>query len=121
MDASAEAVCFDESDLEDIARGRRGDLFSVLGAQPAPRGWRLAAFVPGAEEVRAVDLTGEAIAGLAPQGGDVFAALLPHRPEAWRFEARRGSDRWVEEDPYRFGPILGAQDEHYISEGTHGR
>ncbi|MEM6439748.1 MAG: 1,4-alpha-glucan branching protein GlgB [Pseudomonadota bacterium] len=121
MDASAEAMCFDESDLEDIARGRRGDLFSVLGAQPAPGGWRLAAFVPGAEEVRAVDLTGEAIAGLAPQGGDVFAALLPHRPEAWRFEARRGSDRWVEEDPYRFGPILGAQDEHYISEGTHGR
>ena len=121
MHASADAALFTDPELDDIAGGRHGNLFSALGAQPMDGGWRLAAFVPGARSVRAVGLDGTEIAALAPQGRDVFAALLAERPEAWRFEAGRGGDAWVEEDPYRFGPILGAQDEHYISEGTHGR
>ena len=104
-----------------IASGRHAGLFDVLGAHPLPRGWALRAFVPGAEAVTAETPEGAEIAALAPLGEGVFAIALPERPGAWRFRARRGGDVWVAEDPYRFGPVIGPQDEHYVGEGSHGR
>jgi len=110
---------------EDVARriasGRCGDPFSHLGAHRVGEGWAIRAFVPGAEAVTLEAPDGEALAEMAGQGDDVFVARLPERPAAWRFRGRRAGDVWVEEDPYRFGPVLGAMDEHLIAEGTHGR
>ncbi len=104
-----------------IAGGRHATLFDVLGAQPWKGKWVLRAFVPGAEQVVAETPEGEEIVRLERQGHDVFAASLETRPAAWRWRARRGGDEWVVEDAYRFGPVLGEQDEYFFSEGTHGR
>ncbi len=106
-----------------ISEGTAHELFALLGAQPCGEGWALRAFVPGAEAVEAVDpADGATLAALAPgPAPDHFAALLAARPAAWRFRARRGVDVWEVEDPYRFGPVLGPQDEHFIAEGSHLR
>ncbi|SFI29072.1 1,4-alpha-glucan branching enzyme [Albimonas pacifica] len=106
---------------ERIAQGRQSSLFDVLGAHPQDDAWRLAAFVPGAERVEAIDLEGETFAELSPQGADVFAALLDARPEAWNYRAWRGGTDWEVKEVYRFAPILGELDEHLFAEGAHGR
>jgi 1,4-alpha-glucan branching enzyme len=111
---------------EDAARvgsGAAWDLFALLGAHPCGGGWALRAFLPGAEAAEAVDpADGRTVAALAAgPAPDHFAAFLPERPLAWRFRARRGEQVWEAEDPYRFGPVLGPQDEHYIAEGSHLR
>jgi 1,4-alpha-glucan branching enzyme len=105
-----------------IAAGDAHDLFAHLGAHPVAGGWALRAFVPGAEAVEAIAPDGSVIAALrSGPTPDFFAALLPDRPAAWRFRARRGGDVWEMDDPYRFGPVLGPQDEHFIAEGSHLR
>ena len=119
--AAPDRTLTDSAQSARIAAGRHPCLFDVLGAHPDGDGWVLRAFVPGAESVRAESPEGAVLADLAPQGDDVFAARVADRPAAWRLRARRGGDDWTEEDPYRFGPVLGDQDEHYLSEGRHGR
>ncbi|MEO1688641.1 MAG: 1,4-alpha-glucan branching protein GlgB, partial [Pseudomonadota bacterium] len=103
-----------------IAEGRCGDPFAVLGAHPLAQGWALRAFLPGAEAAELVDPQGEVLAEAAHLGRGLFEARLPARPDAWQWRARRGEDVWQEDDPYRFGPLLGDLDEHLISEGSHG-
>jgi 1,4-alpha-glucan branching enzyme len=111
------------ADAESVSRGAAWNLFGLLGAHPVGGAWALRAFLPGAESVEAVEpRSGAAIAPLAAgPAPDHFAALLPGRPLGWRFRARRGGDVWEVEDPYRFAPVLGPQDEHYIAEGSHLR
>jgi len=113
----------DPGDAARIAEGAAWDLFALLGAQPCGGAWALRAFIPGAEAVEALDQAdGAPLAALEPgPAPGHFAALLPARPAAWRFRARRGGDVWEVEDPYRFGPVLGPQDEHFIAEGSHLR
>ena len=40
-------------------------------------------------------------------------------PGAYRLRFESGGATWEEHDPYRFGPVLGEMDEHFISEGSH--
>ncbi|MCX7931410.1 MAG: 1,4-alpha-glucan branching protein GlgB [Rhodovarius sp.] len=97
-----------------LIEARHGDPFALLG----PHGGLLRAFLPGAEEAWAV-------------AGDVLHPLTlrhpagffegPAPPGPYRLRARRGSETWEEEDPYRFGPTLGPLDDHLLIEGTHRR
>ena len=120
---SDDAATLDAAAAAAIARGAASEMFSTLGAHPIGKRWALRAWVPGAETVTAVARDGGAeIARLAPgPAPDFFAAALPARPAPWRFRATRGDAVWMVDDPYQYGPVLGAQDEHYIAEGSHLR
>ena len=49
----------------------------------------------------------------------LFAARLRRDPGTYRLCMRREGSTWEEDDPYRFGPVLGEMDEHLLSEGSH--
>ena len=107
--------------IEAIVSGRHGDPFAVLGPHPRGSAWQLRAFVPGAEALDAVDESGRVLATLTqrhPAG--FFEGALAQR-QRYRLSARRGDTRWVAEDPYAFGPVLGPMDDWLLGEGTHAR
>ncbi len=117
-----------DEDVALIAEARHPDPFAVLGLHRAPPGLApgmvLRAFVPGAETVSAIDEAGAPIARLEQHGQTpVFEAFLPKRTArfAYRLHATRAVSRWTFRDPYAFGPVLGALDEHLLIEGTHRR
>ena len=114
--------------IDQFLHAAHGDPFSVLGlhADEAQEGgcW-LRAFVPGAVRIRAVTPGGRAIATLARRHEDGFFEVrfrAKRPPAAYRFRITRadGSES-VEDDPYRFPPVLGEMDVWLLGEGTHLR
>lgn len=118
-----EMQLIDPTTAADIARGIFPEPFSVLGVHSHGDGFVLRAFIPGAETVDAVsDATGATLAPLAKAGADgVFATRLDEHPGRYRLRATRGGDTWDVIDPYAFPPVIGEQDEYFLSEGSHLR
>ena len=118
-----EQQLIDPTTAADIARGIHPDPFSVLGLHPQDDGVVVRAFLPGAERVELLPRgSGKPIAELDPVGTKgVFAGRLDARPDPYRLRAHRGDDSWEVLDPYAFGPVIGEQDEYYLSEGSHLR
>ncbi len=107
------------ADAEALATGACGDPFRVLGPQPVDGGWVIAAVMPGAERVDAVQGS-KVIAALEPVADGVFSGHVTGKDRPlYRLRASAGDTVWEEEDPYRFGPLIGELDEHLISEGAH--
>jgi 1,4-alpha-glucan branching enzyme len=108
------------ADAEALATGACGDPFRLLGPQPVAGGWLIRAVMPGADTVEAV-VEGHVIATLVRVADGVFAGFAEgtDRPDAYLLRAKAGDSVWEEEDPYRFGPVLGPLDEHLIAEGAH--
>ena len=106
-----------------LAAGTHGDPFAYLGAHPlGEKSWVVRVFRPGVETVEL--LTGKTAIALSPAGeAGLFAAVLEDLgdagPGAYRLRLRAGGTTWEEHDPYRFGPVLGEMDEHFIGEGSH--
>jgi 1,4-alpha-glucan branching enzyme len=98
-----------EQQVTAIAEGRLSDAFAVLGPH---EGW-VRAFAPHADTLRAgeVVLTKRHAAGVfeGPVTGD------------YRLTATNGGGSWTYDDPYRFGPVWGALDDHLLIEGEHHR
>ena len=105
-----------------LARGEHGDPFAYLGPHRLTgKSWVLRVFRPGVEAVtmlpgrrrrkpvtlRAVDRDG------------LFVARLRSDPGAYRLRLRSQGSTWEEDDPFRFGPVLGEMDEQFLSEGSH--
>ncbi|MFL1460977.1 1,4-alpha-glucan branching protein GlgB [Roseococcus sp. DSY-14] len=93
-----------------LLAGRHPDPFAALG----PHGGEHRALLPGAEAAWA--LAGGVAHPLAPRAPGFFEGPAP--------PTRRLRIRWPDagqevEDPYAFGPALGALDEHLLLEGTH--
>lgn len=118
-----ETQLIDPTTAADIARGVFPDPFSVLGIHPHGDGVVVRTFMPGAETVEVVaDGTGETLARMSPTGADgVFAAALERHPGRYRLRAARGVDVWEVVDAYAFPPVIGNEDEYYLSEGSHLR
>ncbi len=118
-----ERPLIDPTAAADIARGIHADPFSVLGPHPHDGGYVLRAFLPGADRVEAIAAaSGESVATLQPAGAEgVFAGALAAPPGPYRLRAWRGEETWETADPYAFPPVIGTQDEHYLSEGSHLR
>lgn len=118
-----ETQLIDPTTAADIARGIHPDPFSVLGLHPQGDGVVVRAFLPGAERVELLPrAAGDPITELDPVGSKgVFAGRLDTRPDPYRLRAHRGDDTWEVLDPYAFGPVIGEQDEYYLSEGSHLR
>ena len=116
----------DATDIDKICGARHGDPFSVLGPHPDAQGrvW-LRAFLPGAQQVYAVDAaSGRVLAQLLQRHIDgLFEQVLDEAPAgAYQLQLRwgDGSDALID-DPYRFGPVLGQTDIWLLAEGTHLR
>ena len=104
-------------DAQRVAEGRHRDPFAVLG--PSADETHVVVHVPGAERVWIVNDTDELELSPHPSAPAVFTGpLLPF----YRLRIERADGQVSERhDPYRFGPVLGAVDEHLIGEGRHRR
>lgn len=107
----------DAAQLEELRQGRSARAFDLLGLHPWQDGWQLSAFFPDAQALWVLPDGGEAVAA-TPLGGGVFVADLAQR-QGYRLRVEQDGRRWEQDDPYRFGPVLGPMDEYLISEGRH--
>ena len=99
-----------------------GDPFQVLGLHERYGRWTITVCRPGVERVDAVTVNCSQLAALERiEGTDVFAAALPADPGSagYRLQMHAQDETWIEHDPYRFAPVIGALDEHLIGEGSH--
>ncbi|MBW8784053.1 MAG: 1,4-alpha-glucan branching protein GlgB [Novosphingobium sp.] len=108
----------DEADA--LLAARHGDPFAVLGPHRTPQGVLVRALVPGAERLQ---LEADGVtAGLERTDPDgLFEGLFTDELGPYRLRAFAGEASWELEDPYRFGPVLGALDDHLLLEGNHQR
>ena len=107
-----------------IARGTHADPFAILGPRPVEGGAIVRAFRPGAETAAVVDMAGKVLGPLDAVLAEGFhSGFVPGlKPGArYRFRFTHGGDAWLEDDAYRFGPILGELDVHLLAEGSHTR
>ncbi|RFC66043.1 1,4-alpha-glucan branching protein GlgB [Fulvimarina endophytica] len=112
----------DESQAWEIGRGVHGDPFAVLGRFSTQGGAIVRVYRPGAEGAAVIDGSGKELGPLEPFGPEGFySGFVPglSAGDPYRLRYVHGGETWEEEDPYRFGPILGEQDLHLIAEGNH--
>ncbi|MGF1627836.1 MAG: 1,4-alpha-glucan branching protein GlgB [Kiloniellaceae bacterium] len=105
-----------------LAAGVHGDPFGYLGLHRLDgERWVLRVFRPGVEEVAMLPAQRRRKpVPLSPAGPEaLFAAELTADPGAYRLRLRAAGAEWEEQDPFRFGPVLGEMDEHFIGEGSH--
>jgi len=114
------------SDIDLVRSAAHGNPFGVLGPHAHGRdGWCIRAFLPGAQRVEAVEPgTGRRLAELAcrhPEGFYEGEGPGPV-PTDYRLRVRwaDGSES-VEDDPFRFGHVLGEMDAWLLGEGSHLR
>ncbi|MEF2070532.1 1,4-alpha-glucan branching protein GlgB [Consotaella sp. CSK11QG-6] len=111
-----------EHEAWEIGHGTHGDPYHVLGPHPVSGGVAVRVFRPGAEKASVITEAGAVLGTLerfGPEG--FFSGLMPSLPEDGHYRLRytHGSVDWEEEDPYRFGFILGDHDLYYFAQGTH--
>jgi 1,4-alpha-glucan branching enzyme len=116
----------DES-IELLREARHPDPFSVLGLHADTQGalW-LRAMLPGAKNVTVIDMAdGKPVAELTRRHADgVFETKLARRKRRfdYRFAVQWANGQAGEyADAYAFTSSLGAQDLHFLGEGTHQR
>ncbi|SFO75293.1 1,4-alpha-glucan branching enzyme [Cohaesibacter marisflavi] len=111
-------------DAQAIQNGVHSNPFSVLGLQEWEDQLVVRVFIPGACEVEVIHHeTGALIEELERDdvAPDLFAKPIAGKKEwfAYKIRARVGDHVWIQEDPYRFGPVIGELDEYLLGEGTH--
>ena len=111
-----------EADVAAIVGARHGDPFAVLGPHQTGAGLVIRALVPGAASVQVRGLDrGTTIAMTCRHPDGFFEVLLPGGAGGFRYRlhAANASGNWAFDDPFSFGPVLGALDDHLLIEGTH--
>jgi 1,4-alpha-glucan branching enzyme len=114
-------------DLQALLDARHPDPFAVLGMHATPDGalW-VRALLPGATAVTLRDTaTGRRVVALAQRDPAGFwEVLVPRRRKLFDY---RLEVQWADgsttrlADPYRYGPLLGDWDLHFLGEGSHLR
>ena len=105
----------DAATIDALVNGRHGDPFSVLGRH----GRELRCLAPGAEAVEAISGKNTVLARLERRhAAGFFAGAIPP-DEPYRLRIKWADATEEMEDPYSFGPLLGAIDLHLFSEGRH--
>ena len=101
-----------------IAAGTHGDPFAILGPHENEDGRIVRAFLPQAQRAWLVE--SENRREMARVHGDgLFEA--PHGGGDYRLAGEAGGHEWEQDDPYRFGPLLGELDTYLLAEGRHQR
>lgn len=104
-----------EAEARALAQGKHPAPFEALG--PSADDSELVALVPGAQRIWAVNDT-DSRELIRPWSN--FPIFVGEPLPYYRLRIEWPGDQRVErEDPYRFSPVLGAVDEHLISEGRH--
>jgi 1,4-alpha-glucan branching enzyme len=118
----AQAAALACPEAKSIAAGTCDDPFAILGPHMTEAGLAVRVFIPGADAVSLVDGAHLADMERVHEAG-IFTALVPGATAglAYRLACRAGTVEWEMGDPYRFGPVIGPEDEHYFAEGTHLR
>jgi 1,4-alpha-glucan branching enzyme len=118
------------STIDAIARGRHPDPFAVLGAHDAVvdgiSGVAVRVFRPYAEAVALRNVRNDRVTAMLRVHPDGFyEAFLPdvgHSELDYRLAVTWADGSVAEiDDPYRYGPVLTAFDQHLFAEGTHVR
>merc|ERR1711916_33421 len=105
-------------DLRALLDGNHSDPFSVLGVHKVKGKSWLVAYVPDAVSLKAH--VGRRSVDIPRLDGPVFAGPVPNSKFSHSLTASYAdSESWTFEDPYRFGPVLGDMDKHFMSEGSH--
>lgn len=109
------------NDVQNIIEGTHPDPFSVLGLHVSDGQQRICVFRPGVDAVTVIDPSSSAeILILEHLDGGVFAAQIDGVERfTYRLKITRAGDEWIEDDPYRFGAVIGEMDEYLIGEGAH--
>jgi len=113
-------------DIELICSARHGDPFAVLGPHRTDDGQTsVRVFLPRATQVRLVDPTTQRVlATLARQHADGFfegtLSTVLKTPYELYVHWEDGSES-IQQDPYRFGPVVDETDIWLLREGTHLR
>ncbi len=111
-------------DATRIVAGTHPDPFGVLGMHAVDGKITVRVHHPEADGIDVLDRkTGRKVLSLerSPDAPAVFTGVAGRRKTrfAYRLRITKGSHVWEQEDAYRFGPVLGALDEHLIAEGAH--
>jgi 1,4-alpha-glucan branching enzyme len=113
-----------EDDIAAIVGARHGDPFALLGPHETPAGLVVRGLVPGATSVLVTGLDGAtAVPMTCRDPAGFFEVLLPGRfsPVRYKLLASNAGGSWEFDDPFAFGPVLGAVDDYLLIEGTHQR
>jgi 1,4-alpha-glucan branching enzyme len=113
-----------EHEAHEIACGTHGDPFSILGPRYVEGGAIVRAFRPGAHTAAVIDRSGKVLGELEPVLAEGFhSGFVPGLAHGtdYRFRFTHAGEAWIEDDAYRFGPILGEMDVYLLAEGTHER
>jgi 1,4-alpha-glucan branching enzyme len=103
-----------------LSLGQVGDPFALLGPHPVDGAIIVRAYVPPAQAVEAIGLSGQRLAMLEPlQVPGLYAGTIP-TDTAYRFRIHWPDGNLQEtEDPYSFGLLLSAFDIYLLAEGQH--
>ncbi|AZN35276.1 1,4-alpha-glucan branching protein GlgB [Iodobacter ciconiae] len=112
-------------DIEAICSGCHGDPFAMLGMHLDGSTLCVRAFLPEASACAVIDTaTGRRLASLKliDERG-LFAGTISRRKKtfSYRLAVQWGELELLQDDPYRFAPILGEMDVWLLSEGKHHR
>jgi len=111
-----------EAEIAAIVGARHGDPFAILGPHATEEGQVIRALVPGAATVRVRGLDGAMNIQMIPRDpAGFFEVLLPRNVVLgrYRLHAANPGGEWEFDDPFSFGPVLGAMDDYLLIEGTH--
>jgi 1,4-alpha-glucan branching enzyme len=117
----------EDRDLAALLEARHADPFAVLGMHAdADRDLWVRALLPGARQVLLFETrTGKRLGELLRRGDQgFFEGLIPRRRNTfdYRLKVTWGDGSEVlHGDPYRYGPLIGEQDLHFLGEGSHLR
>ncbi|MEC3949713.1 1,4-alpha-glucan branching protein GlgB [Sphingobium sp. HWE2-09] len=110
--------------IDRLVSGLDDDPFATLGVHPAGKDFTACVLMPEAVRVEAQTLDGKPVGDLTQVHGDglFFGKVATAKRQPLRYLATYGDGgSYALVDPYSFGPVLGPMDDHYLSEGSHGR
>ncbi len=110
----------DRNALLDLVEARCSDPFAILGPHRTDEKWTVTVFRPDACVVAILDANGTVLAEAEQIHHDgVYRAEMDDHPGAYQVQLEDDRGRRVEDDPYRFPPVLGELDEYLLAEGRH--
>jgi 1,4-alpha-glucan branching enzyme len=117
------ALLIAEPEADAIVAGLHDNPFAVLGVHQVGKGFVARCFIPGADEVTALTLSGVEVGDLplVHEGGLFVGKLTIAKHQPLRYRAKNSGGEWLVADVYSFGPVLGPMDDYYIAEGSHLR
>ena len=107
-----------------LAAGDHGDPFGYLGPhQIGAKRWVVRIYRPGIHSATLLPESKSRKPVALKAAGDegVWVADLRAAPGAYRLHLENADAAWEEQDPFRFGPVLGEVDEYLFGEGSHLR